>query len=197
MAKRALFHSFHTPHFIQKSWLERGRPPFQLEEQVEEKIPPSVGACQPSKQPACWFPEASVNIRVSRPPTVVTQPGLALLWWWACPFHSSKGFLGVEGACADGREGFTASKEWSTLVFIRRDESKCSSYHRSLTGEVRKWSAWAFTLGGKGSTELFENPEGDRTWRSFSTYTLVIFTCRDDFWYFLYYLGALKSQIIH
>lgn len=170
MAKRGLFHSFHTPHFIQKSWLETGRFPFQLEEQVEEKIPHSVGACQPSKQPACWLPGASVNIHVSLHPTVVTQPGLALLWWWACPFRSSKGFLGVEGGYADDREGFTVSKERSTLVFIRSDESKCSSYHRRLTGEVRKWSTWGFTLGGKEFAELFENPEGDRSWRIFSTY---------------------------
>lgn len=69
VAKRILSHSFHTPHFSQKSWLETGRLPFQLEEQVEEKLAPRVGACQPSKQPACWFLGASVSIRVSLHPT--------------------------------------------------------------------------------------------------------------------------------
>lgn len=86
----------------------------------------------------------------------------------------------------------------------QRTEHSCFYQERwvkmQLLSQEAHWGSQkvkAFTLGGKGSTELFENPEGDRSWRSFSTYTLVIFTCRDDFWYFLYYLGALKSQIIH
>lgn len=94
----------------------------------------------PAFQATCLLiPRSVCQYPCQLPPTVVTQPGLALLWWWACPFHSSMGFLGVEGVYAVGREGFTVSKEQSTLVFIRRDESKCSSYHRRLTGEVRKW----------------------------------------------------------
>lgn len=161
MAKRGLFHSFHTPHFIQKSWLETGRFPFQLEEQVEEKIPHSVGACQPSKQPACWLPGASVNIHVSLHPTVVTQPGLALLWWWACPFRSSKGFLGVEGGYADDRQGrFHSQQRTEHSCFYQEWWVKMQLLSQEAHWGSQKVKYMGFHIRGKRVRRAVRKPGG-------------------------------------